>query len=40
LSEAEKERIAAAVAAVHDPQLREQFAELLEQDLAHTPRKD
>lgn len=40
LSEAEKERITAAVAAVHDPQLREQFAELLEQDLAHTPRKD
>ncbi|MHC1697488.1 MAG: DUF721 domain-containing protein [Geobacteraceae bacterium] len=40
LSEAEKERIAAAVAAVHDPELRKQFAELLEQDLAHTPAKD
>jgi predicted nucleic acid-binding Zn ribbon protein len=40
LSEAEKERIAAAVAAVSDPQLRRQFAELLEQDLAHTPGKD
>jgi predicted nucleic acid-binding Zn ribbon protein len=40
LTEAEKETIAAAVAAVHDPQLRSQFAKLLEQDLAHTPKKD
>jgi predicted nucleic acid-binding Zn ribbon protein len=40
LTEAEKETIAAAVAAVTDPQLRSQFAELLEQDLAHTPNKD
>ena len=40
LTEAEKEKIAATVAAVTDPQLRSQFAELLEQDLAHTPGKD
>lgn len=40
LTEAEKETIAAAVAAVADPQLRSQFAKLLEQDLAHTPNKD
>jgi len=40
LTDEEKERIAATVAAVQDPQLRKQFAELLAQDLAHTPGKD
>jgi hypothetical protein len=40
LTEEEKERIASKVTAVSDPQLRKQFAELLEQDLAHTPGKD
>jgi hypothetical protein len=40
LTEEEKERIASKVAAVHDPELQRQFAELLERDLAHTPGKD
>lgn len=37
LSEAEKERIAAVVSVVSDPELRKRFAGLLEKDLAHTP---
>lgn len=40
LTVAEKERIAATVAAVKDPELRSQFAKLLEQNLTHTPGKD
>lgn len=40
LTEEEKEGIASKVAAVHDPELRSQFAKLLEQNLTHTPDKD
>ncbi|MDD2336387.1 MAG: DUF721 domain-containing protein [Geobacteraceae bacterium] len=40
LTVAEKERIAATVAAVSDPELRSQFAKLLELNLARTPVKD